>query len=76
MKIVGVCSGHDVAYGILEDGVPVVHNEIERFSRVKEEIGDGFQFLFDTLMILCMRLIVLILGEEELKLGIQIRLRG
>ena len=48
MKIVGVCSGHDVAYGILEDGVPVVHNEIERFSRVKEEIGDGFQFLFDT----------------------------
>tara|TARA_R110000851_G_scaffold212170_8_gene364855 strand:- start:593 stop:2203 length:1611 start_codon:yes stop_codon:yes gene_type:complete len=48
MKIVGVCSGHDVAYGVLKDGVPLVHNELERFSRVKEEIGDGFKFLFDT----------------------------
>jgi carbamoyltransferase len=48
MKIVGVCSGHDVAYAIFEDGIPIIHNELERFSRKKGEIGDAFQFLFDT----------------------------
>jgi hypothetical protein len=48
MKIVGICSGHDVSYAVLEDGVPILHNEKERFSRIKEEIGDGFGFLFDT----------------------------
>tara|TARA_R100000315_G_C5233250_1_gene144291 strand:- start:1233 stop:2858 length:1626 start_codon:yes stop_codon:yes gene_type:complete len=48
MKIVGICSGHDVSYAVLEDGIPIVHNEKERFSRIKEQIGDGFGFLFDT----------------------------
>ena len=48
MKIVGICSGHDVAYGILENGIPIVHNELERFSRKKGEIADGIKFLFDT----------------------------
>ena len=48
MKIVGICSGHDVSYGILENGIPILHNELERFSRVKAEVGDGFKFLFDT----------------------------
>lgn len=33
MKIVGICSGHDVAYGILENGIPIVHNELERFNK-------------------------------------------
>ena len=48
MKIVGICSGHDVSYAVLENGVPILHNEKERFSRIKEEIGDGFGFLLDT----------------------------
>jgi len=48
MKIVGICSGHDVAYGILENGIPIIHNELERFSRQKGQIGDAFKFLFDT----------------------------
>ena len=48
MKIVGICSGHDVSYAVLENGIPIVHNEQERFSRVKEQIGDGLAFLFDT----------------------------
>ena len=48
MKIAGFCSGHDAAYGIIEDGVPVVHNEIERFNRVKDSEGDSMKFLFDT----------------------------
>ena len=40
-KIVGFHSGHDVAYAVLEDGVPVLHEELERFERVKETPGDG-----------------------------------
>ena len=48
MKMIGVCCGHDVAYAVFENGIPIIHNELERFSRVKAEIGDGMQFLFDT----------------------------
>ena len=33
MKIVGLHGGHDSAYAILENGVPVRHNELERFNR-------------------------------------------
>ncbi len=40
-KIVGFQSGHDVSYCVLEDGVPVLHEELERFSRKKGELGDG-----------------------------------
>tara|TARA_R110002020_G_scaffold172022_2_gene362168 strand:+ start:558 stop:2120 length:1563 start_codon:yes stop_codon:yes gene_type:complete len=47
MKIAGICSGHDVAYGILENGIPIVHNELERFNRKKGTIGDALQFLID-----------------------------
>lgn len=48
MKIAGFCSGHDAAYGILEDGVPKVHNELERFNRIKDTEGDSMEFLSDT----------------------------
>lgn len=48
MKIAGFCSGHDAAYCILKDGIPEVHNELERFNRVKDAAGDSMQFLFDT----------------------------
>ena len=48
MKIAGICSGHDVAYGILENGIPIIHNELERFNRKKGTIGDALQFLIDT----------------------------
>ena len=47
MKIVGFQSGHDVSYGILEDGVPVTHEELERFTREKEPLGDGLKFFFE-----------------------------
>ena len=39
MKIAGFCSGHDAAYGILKDGVPEIHNELERFNRIKDAEG-------------------------------------
>lgn len=46
MKIVGFQSGHDIAYCILENGIPVIHEEQERFSRKKMEVGDGLKFFF------------------------------
>jgi carbamoyltransferase len=47
MKIVGFQSGHDVSYCILEDGIPIVHEELERFSREKEPPGCGLKFFFE-----------------------------
>ena len=48
MKIAGISNGgHDGAYAILEDGIPIVHNEDERFSRIKESLGDPFKLLLD-----------------------------
>ena len=41
MKIVGFQSGHDMSYCILENGVPIIHEEYERFLREKEPLGDG-----------------------------------
>jgi predicted NodU family carbamoyl transferase len=40
MKILGFYSGHDASYAILENGVPIVHNELERFNRKKGSFGD------------------------------------
>lgn len=46
-KIVGFQSGHDVSYCILENGVPVVHEELERITRTKMQYGNGLRFFFD-----------------------------
>lgn len=48
MKIAGLCSGHDCSFAVLEDGVPILHAELERYLRVKEPLGDSLEFLFDT----------------------------
>ena len=47
MKIAGVWSGHDCSYCVLDDGMPVVHDEYERFLRKKEPKGDSVRFLLD-----------------------------
>ena len=47
MKIAGFCSSHYCSYCILDDGIPIIHNELERFTREKEPMGDGIQFMFD-----------------------------
>tara|TARA_R100001509_G_scaffold165380_1_gene146759 strand:+ start:16524 stop:18125 length:1602 start_codon:yes stop_codon:yes gene_type:complete len=47
VKIVGFQSGHDVSYCILENGVPIVHEELERVIRKKEPGGDGLEFFFE-----------------------------
>ena len=46
VKIVGFQSGHDVSYAILEDGIPIIHEELERFTREKEPFGDGLNMFF------------------------------
>jgi carbamoyltransferase len=48
MKIVGLaCGAHDTAYSIMEDGKTIIHEEFERFSRVKEQQGDVLDFFFE-----------------------------
>ena len=49
MKILGFQSGHDVSYCVLENGVPIIHDELERFLRLKEPMGDGLKMAFDHL---------------------------
>jgi carbamoyltransferase len=46
VKIVGFHSGHDTSYCILENGVPIIHEEKERISRIKMDEGDGLSFFF------------------------------
>jgi len=36
MKILGISTGHDCSYCLLEDGIPVIHEKWERNSRIKE----------------------------------------
>jgi carbamoyltransferase len=46
--IVGYQSGrHDVSYCILKNGIPVIHEELERLLRVKEPAGDGLKMYFE-----------------------------
>ena len=47
MKIAGVWSGHDCSFCVLENGIPTVHAEYERYIREKEPAGDSVQFLLD-----------------------------
>ncbi len=47
MKIVGFHSGHDSAYSILENGIPIIHNELERFNRRKNSVANSIQLFLD-----------------------------
>ena len=47
MRIIGLHSGHDCAYCVLEDGIPVLHEEYERISRLKEGSADALAFYYD-----------------------------
>ncbi len=47
MKIVGFQSGHDTSYCVLENGKPIIHEELERFSREKEKLEDGLRMFFN-----------------------------
>ena len=47
MKVASAWSGHDCSFCILDNGIPIVHAEYERYIREKEPAGDGVQFMFD-----------------------------
>jgi len=49
MRILGIQNGHDVSYCILENGIPIVHEELERHLRLKEPKGSGLQYAIDQL---------------------------
>ena len=47
MKIAGLWNGHDSSFCVLEDGIPTIHAELERYTREKEPKGDSFQLFKD-----------------------------
>ena len=47
MKILGLHGGHDAAYAILENGLPLKHNELERFNREKGCKGDTLKLFLE-----------------------------
>ena len=47
MKIVGFHSGHDSSYSILDNGIPTVHNELERFNREKNSVANSVEFFLE-----------------------------
>ena len=47
MKIIGLHGGHDAAYAILENGLPIKHNELERFNRKKGCKGDTLKLFLE-----------------------------
>lgn len=49
MSIAGFWSGHDCSFCILENGVPTIHAEYERYIREKEPHGDALAFMRRTL---------------------------
>jgi carbamoyltransferase len=36
MKILGIHNGHDAAFSVVENGIPTLHVELERYTRIKE----------------------------------------
>jgi carbamoyltransferase len=46
-KIVGCWNGHDTSVCVLENGIPTLHIELERHSRVKCDKGDSIKLLMD-----------------------------
>lgn len=45
-RIIGLWSGHDASFCVLEDGIPVMHTELERHLREKEPAGDSIDMFY------------------------------
>ena len=43
MKIAGLWNSHDCSFCVLENGIPTIHAELERYTREKEPKGDSFK---------------------------------
>lgn len=46
-RILGLWSGHDCSFAILNDGIVEQHTELERHTRIKEDAGDSIQLFYD-----------------------------
>jgi len=44
MNVLGLLSSHDCSFCVLENGIPTMHAELERYIREKEPTGDAFKF--------------------------------
>ena len=44
-KIAGIFNSHDASFCVLENGIPEIHAEWERYLRLKEPKGDSFAFM-------------------------------
>lgn len=49
MKILGTWPGHDCSFCVLENGIPTIHAELERYNREKSPQGDAISFARDVL---------------------------
>jgi len=49
MKILGTWSGHDCSFCVLDNGVPTIHAELERYNREKSPSGDSVSFAREVL---------------------------
>ena len=47
MRVTGLWSGHDASFCNLDDGVPSLHAELERYTREKEPAGDAIRFMME-----------------------------
>jgi carbamoyltransferase len=46
-KIISFWSGHDASFCVLENGIPVMHTEAERHTRIKEAPYDAIKLFFE-----------------------------
>ena len=46
-KIIGLWSGHDASFVVLDEGVPIIHTEAERHLRVKEPPADSIKMFYE-----------------------------
>ena len=47
MRVTGLWSGHDASFCNLDDGIPTLHAELERYTREKEPAGDAIKFMME-----------------------------
>ena len=47
MKVAGLWAGHDCSFCVLENGMPLIHAEYERYNREKSPPGDAADFMFE-----------------------------
>jgi len=47
VRVTGLWSGHDASFCNLDNGIPTLHAELERYTREKEPAGDAIKFMME-----------------------------